>query len=259
MPKKRIGGKVTYIPVGAVQPKPTQNDSEETESENKIPFQQMSDQEKADAVMDAYNHAPFANLPDTTFQKFAKLNNIDHLPVMKNEDEMEKNTNEGLYRVVNAMTWTEADDIVANVMFSDDTWYSDSGGSAYGVGIYASNNLKDDIQAYSQRNRKSCIMEFKLNANASIIEERQVLQAMRDEIASGSAFGKALNRIEYYSAESIYALSMGHNVIVDNIVPQWRDYHVILDRGAVDMNYTYHKLTDAEKSSPPRTFKDLSR
>jgi len=222
-------------------------------------FMNMTDQQKADAISQALKTKSFKingdDAPDTTFQKLAHNLGIDGLPNLVTDTDLDKVKGADIFRAFSSSTQDGADAITANVMMDNETFYSDTGGSAYGRGIYFMGESKNsnesfvlskDVRIYGSGSHSN-IIRAKLNDNAKTISIDNVDTLLRKEINSGSALGKKLNTLDRADGRSIMAISKGYNVITDSSGFS-TGVTVVLDRSAISMSYTYHRVTANDRS-----------
>lgn len=277
MAKKRIGGRATLftrMPAGGIinqaqnaqnaqqAQQPVQNAA--TPSGGIGAFSKLSEQQQAQAILSAINSPalrdPTTNtlMPNNTFQKLSIMQGFDNAPQMVDSATFDKASGEAIYRVVNASSTdtykaqSMADSFVASMMLDRNTAFSDSGGSAYGRGLYFCNDLRSDISWYANGTASSLI-RAKYSANANVIKYSNVVSGVNAEIAKGSALGNALRQIGTSADRaSCYAAAKGYNVI-DN----GSGYRNVLSREAIMMDWDYKALSKKTKASPPSKWSDL--
>ena len=230
----------------------------------------MSDSQKAAAINNAINgNANFLigglKAPDTVFQKLAHNLGIDSAPQLVTDDVLDSMPGTDMYRAFSASTQDEADGITMNVMMDNETFYSATGGSVYGRGVYfmsdgyggADDALNRDVRTYGNRTgTKANIVRAKYNSNLNATSESAMENAVRAEIMKGTEFGKALRKINSEDAVSIMAISKGYNAMRTRV-----GVESVLDRSCLTMSYTYKKIQQADINKAQRTklkWKDMS-
>lgn len=267
MYKRRISGKVTYIGRAAwlafkngqqnqqqpgPQPTPGNNLSG---SVGLDALRAMDENSKIQAIIDALNNPYPPNLPRTDYQKAAYYLGLDAPPQMVDSDQYEATPGEDIYRTVRSGTWNDTDDIVANVMLEENSYFSDTGGSMLGTGLYFTNSMGSSIRGYGST-QPSAVMRAKLAPGARKIEFSDALRKMQRD------WGSNYNMMTLSSnaAVSLWAVSHGYDAVVESTSSGYTDnYHSVLHRDALIMDWTYHKLTPSEYRNPPSKWNQLSR
>ena len=208
-------------------------------STNYDSFMAMTDDQKADTISQMIQQDVPVFLADNDFQKLTYNLGLNDKPQLVDDNVLDGMNGTELFRNVNAVNDTRnrirynADDIANQVQKGSVTRVSDSGGSAYGRGIYFADNYKDSaIYGDNMGNiKKTAVVRAKLNSNAKVIDFYDARNDMVKEIKSGSKLGKVLNKCDVPSAVSIYAMAKGYNVIHSGA-----SYYNILNRNAVTMS-----------------------
>lgn len=207
-------------------------------------FMAMTDDQKADTIDAMASQPAPAFLSDTAMQRVTYNLGLNDKPTLVDDDVLDTMNGTELFRTVNdakdpvARLKYDADEIATQIQRGRVTRYSDSGGSVYGRGLYFADNYGDSmIYGNTSGNIKStAVVRAKLNSNAKIVHIDKVKHGLTSEMASGSKLGKSLSKIyrgDRHSAESIYALSKGYNVIISG-----HGYFNVLNRNAVTMSKT---------------------
>ena len=232
---------------GNIQPtnQPTQVDTTQQSSDFLVDynkFMAMTDDDKADVISDAINKGVPEHLSQSDFQKFIYNSGLNDKPDIVDDATLNSMNGTEIFRTVNSVyddnndiAYT-ADQIAKQVMAGKVTRISDSGGSAYGRGIYFADTLKGSSSVYGKTKgdiKRTAVMRAKLNSNAKVIYSYDALTGAQKEISSGSKLGKVLAKCDITSAESIYAMVKGYNVITNG-----RGYYNILNRNAMTMSST---------------------
>lgn len=210
-------------------------------------FQAMSDDEKADFIDSVASQPVPVFLSDSAFQKFTYNSGMNDTPQLVDDSVLDGMGGTELYRTVNATYNSSidigyrADEIAAQIQRGSITRYSDSGGSAYGRGLYFADDYSSSANWYGNTTgnvQRTAVVRCKLNGNARTIDYTRARRGLATEIASGSKLGKSLakiNRTDDESAVSLYALSKGYNVISSG-----HGYFNVLNRNAVTMSKDIH-------------------
>ena len=205
-------------------------------------FATLSDQQQADMVNKAKTAKAVPGFPDTLYQKFVMANGLDAKPKLVTDAQMDAMPGKDFYRGVNARTADAADKIVMNTLMHDYTFFSDSGGSALGRGIYAMQDLNSDVRLYGSSSGVNNIMRFKLDSDAKTISISDARMLYAKELASGSRLGKALTGVYEKDGMSIVAAAKGYAAIT-------RDHSGgntwinILSRDKMSVSMQYHRVT----------------
>ena len=202
-------------------------------------FMAMSDDQKADAIEQMVQGDVPVFLADNDFQKLTFTMGLNDKPQLVDDGVLDTMNGTELFRNINAVNDDKnrirysADMIASQVQKGSVTRVSDSGGSNYGRGIYFASNYADSAMYgdYRVDIKKTSVIRCKLNSNAKVVNYTQAITGVSKEIASGSKLGKALEKCDYYSQSSIWALAKGYNVITNG-----RSYYNILNRNAVTMS-----------------------
>ena len=209
-------------------------------------FATMTDQQQADMVNKAKTVAAVPGFPDTLYQKFVMVNGLDAKPKLVTDAQMDAMPGKDFYRGVSAPTADRADEIIMSTLMKDYTYFSDSGGSAMGRGIYAMEDLNRDVEGYGSRSGSvNNIMRFKLDSDAKTISYENARQLYSKEISSGSRLGKSLSGVYEKDAISIVAAAKGYSAITRdgygyNGSNTWVN---ILSRDKLSVSMQYHRVT----------------
>lgn len=204
-------------------------------------FMAMTDDQKAQAISSLASQDVPVFLADNDFQKFTYNLGLNDKPQLVDDSVLDTMNGTELFRTVNAVNDTtnriryNADDIASQVQRGSVTRVSDSGGSAYGRGIYfADDYTESSYYGRSKGNiQKTAVVRCKLNSNAKVINHSKAVSGVQSEISKGTKLGKALSKCDRASQTSIYAMAKGYNVITSG-----HGYYNILSRNAVTMSKT---------------------
>lgn len=200
-------------------------------------FSKMSDDEKAQVIIDSMGVSTPSFLDNSELQKLAYFTGLSAKPQLVDENTLNSMQGQDLWRSVsgnydriNDINHTSRE-IAQQVMRGDYTMYSDSGGSAHGRAIYF------DVRkgSYGSGNGYS-IMHAKIAKGANMKSESSVMSGLSREISSGSKLGSVLKKVQgrdYASAMGVYCLAKGIDGYTDGY-----GYHMIINRKALVMSKT---------------------
>ena len=206
-------------------------------------FMAMTDDQKADFISANTRQSVPDHLADNDFQRFLYHGGLSDRPDLVDDATLDTMTGTEIFRTVDYVDkkYTKsnigytAPQIANQVMKGRDTRVSDTGGSAYGRGLYFANSYSGSVSYGSKRGdvKSTAVMRAKLNNNAKVINISQATSGAMKEIASGSKLGKVLRNADSASRVSLYAMSKGYNVISSG-----HGYYNILNRNAMTMSTT---------------------
>lgn len=243
MPKSSRGGKSGTK--GFTPPPPTPPPQQQPPQQPPQPqaisasydaFLKMTDDQKADVIAQARQTDIPLFLADNDLQRVLYGLNLNDKPTLVDDAVLDKMPGKSLYRTVNATNDAKnrikysADEIGAQVIKGSVTRVSDTGGSAYGRGIYFADSYSDSAAyGYTQGDiKKTAVVRVKLNSNAKMISAPAADRGAVQEINSGSRLGKVLRQANSRDRSALWALAKGYNVMqVSN------GYHVVLSRTAL--------------------------
>ena len=251
---KRTGGVSASIPNNNATPNATQQTQPQNHqpqvdttqqaqafSTNYDTFMSMTDDQKADAISKLSSQDVPVFLADNDFQKFTYNLGLNDKPQLVDDSVLDTMNGTEMFRTVNAVNDNvnrikyNADDIASQIQRGSVTRVSDSGGSAYGRGIYFADDYSESSYYGNSKGdiKKTAVVRCKLNSNAKTIHYFNAHSGAVQEIKSGSKLGKALSKCDKASMVSIYAMAKGYNVITSG-----HGYYNILSRNAVTMSKT---------------------
>ena len=199
---------------------------------------------------------------NTPFQKFVNNSGLDGKPQLLDSDEFDKASGPVLYRTINTDPWgLKVDDIVESTANDDTFLYNAGGGTAHGLGLYATPNY-DGSKIYGEYydSKKTSMIRFKIRDDAKIGSRKDIKdQYIKESRVKGTLAYKLENDGRYdqpgrfpgnndQSRMAIYAASKGYSVLVESsglkTQKQFRQllssgsdvYTVILNRGALIMD-----------------------
>lgn len=221
-------------PVQPVQPvQPIQQNS----SPSFDAFKKMTDDQKADAILKVKNTQVPTFLSQSDTQKVLYGLRLNDKPTLVDDSVLDKMPGKDLFRTVNDSKDQanrikySAMDIASQTIKGSVTRVSDTGGSAYGRGVYFADDYYGSTSVYGQtRNdiNKTAVIRAKLSPTAKTIGTRQAQQMTVQEIKSGSKLGKAISQIGIRDQTTIWALAKGYDAMV---APN--GYHVVINRSAL--------------------------
>lgn len=202
-------------------------------------FMAMTDDEKADLISASIKQGVPDHLAQNDFQRFIYNSGLNEKPDIVDDATLDKMTGTEIFRTVDNVYNSKADisytadQIAKQVTQGRYTRVSDTGGSAYGRGVYFADSYGESASYGSTRGnvKKTAVMRGKLNNNAKVVNYYTAKQGVSSEIASGSKLGKTLRTADSASQVSIYAMAKGYNVIASG-----HGYMNILSRNAVTMS-----------------------
>ena len=202
-------------------------------------FMAMTDDEKADFIDANIKQGVPAHLAQNDFQRFMYNGGLNEKPDIVDDATLDTMTGTEIFRTVNNV-YDRANDIsytapqiAKQVTQGRHTRVSDTGGSAYGRGIYFADSYHGSTSYGNTRGnvQKTAVMRGKLNSNAKVINYYTAVSGARQEISSGSKLGRVLRKADSASQVSIYAMSKGFNVIASG-----HGYMNVLNRNAITMS-----------------------
>ena len=204
-------------------------------------FEKMTDDQKAQVIMDSLGVAVPMFLDDSPAQRLAYFTGMSEKPDVVTESQLRKMQGQNLWRSVHNAYNRGADigytpqQIYNQIATGDFTMYSDSGGSAYGRAIYF------DVRKGSYGSGAGFgIIHAKIKPTATIWSHSKVANAVQNEISSGSKLGQALaavRRADSASVNTVYCLAKGIDGYEDR---NYSGYHMIVNRKALAISDTLH-------------------
>lgn len=205
-------------------------------------FMAMTDDEKADFISASVKQGVPDHLANNSFQRFIYNSGLNEKPDLVDDATLDTMTGAEIFRTVNYVRKDlnpkdigyTAPQIAKQVQSGRVTRVSDTGGSAYGRGIYFADDYGHSTSMYGNTRgnvNATAVMRAKLNNNAKVLNINNARSGASKEIASGSKLGKVLAKCDYDSQASIYAMAKGYNVISSG-----HGYYNILNRNAMTMS-----------------------
>ena len=202
-------------------------------------FMAMTDDEKADFIDANMKQGVPVHLAPNDFQRFIYNSGLNEKPDVVDDTTLDAMTGTEIFRTVNN-SYDRVNDIshtapqiAKQVTQGTHTRVSDTGGSAYGRGIYFADNYSDSASYGNTRGnvQKTAVIRGKLNSNAKVINYHTAQSGARQEIASGSKLGRTLRKADSASQVSLYAMAKGYNVISSG-----HGYLNVLNRNAITVS-----------------------
>ena len=270
MPKSSRGGKagatVTYTirqpqyhpvtnprptPQPAPQPvQPVQPIQQNQPSASYDAFRKMTDDQKADVIMQARNTQVPLFLAQNDLQKVLYGLKLNDKPTLVDDSVLDSMPGKDLYRTVNAsndqanrIKYT-AVDVANQVIRGSVTRVSDTGGSVHGRGIYFADSYHGSTPYGNRRGNinQTAVVRVKLNPSAKTVSERSADNGVMREINSGSKLGKAISKVGHNDRTAIWALAKGYDAIVAS-----NGYHVVVNRSALVASKTINPMGNSWK------------
>ena len=240
--KVRIGFSSVTPPITPPQPQPVKPKTSSVVEQGMYKrFMQATDDEKAQMITTLTREKVPIFLADNDFQKLTFALGGTDKPTIVTDKQLNSINGVEIYRTVNSVKDTKhgitynADDIATQIQKGTVTRVSDSGGSAYGRGIYFADDYGSSA-CYGNVNgnvKKCAVVRAKIDPKAKVIDYNKATRQMQREMASGSKLGKALSKCDSQSRVSIYALSKGYSAISSG---GWGGYYNVLSRKALVMS-----------------------
>ena len=189
-------------------------------------FETMTDDQKAGIITSALRSGTPMFLDDSGLQKFAYFTGMNDKPQVLPEAQLKKMKGQDLWRSVRTTYNPSTDigytgtDIYNQMVKGDFTNFSDSGGSAYGKGLYF------DISKGSYGSGgKYTVMHAKLAPGAKTISDVRLDSMFRAAYAKGDKLAVACAKADYASRASLYGLAKGYDAAVAG-----NGYHIVFNR-----------------------------
>ena len=225
------------VPQPAPQPvQPVQPIQQNPPSASYDAFRKMTDDQKADVIMQARNTPVPVFLAQNDLQKIMYGLKLNDKPTLVDDSVLDSMPGKDLYRTINATSdqtnrikYT-AMDVASQTIKGSVTRVSDTGGSVHGRGIYFADNYHGSTSYGRSKNNlnQTAVIRVKLSPSAKTISTTAAARGVTKEINSGSKLGKALARIGHQDQTAIYSLAKGYDAMVAG-----NGYHVIINRSAL--------------------------
>lgn len=199
-------------------------------------FRKMTDDQKADVIMQARNTQVPLFLAQNDLQKVMYGLKLNDKPTLVDDSVLDTMPGKDLYRTINATNDTvnrikyTAPDVANQVIRGSVTRVSDTGGSVHGRGIYFADSYQGSVSYGSRSNsiNQTAVIRAKLSPKAKTVSTTSAANGVAREIRSGSKLGKALSQIGHRDQTAIWALAKGYDAMVAG-----NGYHVIINRSAL--------------------------
>lgn len=218
-------------------PQPVQPIQQNQPSASYDAFRKMTDDQKADVILQVRNTQVPTFLSQSDTQKILYGLKMNDKPTLVDDSVLDKMPGKDLFRTVNDSKDTvnrmkfSAQEIADQTIRGSVTRVSDTGGSAYGRGVYFADSYYESTSVYGNtRNNisKTAVIRAKLSPTAKTIGTRAAQQQTVKEIKSGSKLGKAISKLSMRDQTTIWALAKGYDAMV---APN--GYHVVINRSAL--------------------------
>lgn len=226
----------TPQPVPQPAPQPVQPIQQNQPSASYDAFRQMTDDQKADVIMQARNTQVPLFLAQNDLQKVMYGLKLNDKPTLVDDSVLDTMPGKDLYRTINAtndpvnrIKYT-AMDVASQTIKGSVTRVSDTGGSVHGRGIYFADDYRGSVSYGNRSNsiNQTAVIRAKLSPKAKTISTASAANGVAREINSGSKLGKALSKIGRQDQTAIWALAKGYDAMVAG-----NGYHVIINRSAL--------------------------
>lgn len=199
-------------------------------------FKKMTDDQKADVITQAAKTPVPVFLAQNDLQKVLYGLKLNDKPTLVDDSVLDTMPGKNLFRNVNATSDAanrmkfSADEIGAQIIKGSVTRVSDTGGSAYGRGIYFADSYSESgyYGRTSGNVKQTAVVRAKLSPSAKTISVSNAQAGVQREISSGSKLGQALTKIGHTDRTAIWSLAKGYDAMV---APN--GYHVIINRSAL--------------------------
>ena len=200
-------------------------------------FRKMTDDQKADVILQVRNTQVPTFLSQSDTQKILYGLKLNDKPTLVDDSVLDSTPGKDLFRTVNDSKDTanrmkfSAQEIADQTIRGSVTRVSDTGGSAYGRGVYFADSYRESTSVYGNTRNdisKTAVIRAKLSPTAKTIDTRTAQQRTVKEISSGSKLGKAISKLNVRDQTSVWALAKGYDAMV---APN--GYHVIINRSAL--------------------------
>lgn len=249
------GGTVTLNPPNTQQTaqqtaQPVQNaqNTPQSMSADFNNFMAMSDDDKADVIDSMIKQGVPAHLADNDFQRFIYNIGLNDKPDVVDDATLDSMSGLEMFRTVNAVrngavgVTYSAPEIAKQIQGGSITRVSDTGGSAYGRGLYFTPDCDHSMSWYGNTTgnvKQTCTLRGKLNSNAKIITDVKADSGVDWEIRHNTKLGQVLRKCDRASRTSLYAISKGYNVI-HGVASGSANYHNVLNRQALTLSKDVH-------------------
>ena len=229
----------TPQPVQQPTPQPVQQQVQPPIQQNSASydaFRKMTDDQKADVIMQARNTQVPLFLAQNDLQKVLYGLKLNDKPTLVDDSVLDAMPGKDLYRTVNdskdmanRIKYT-AVDVANQVIRGSVTRVSDTGGSVHGRGIYFSDSYHGSTTYGNHRGNvsKTAVVRVKLSPNARTVSESRADSGVMQEIRSGSKLGKAISKVGHTDRTAIWALAKGYDAIVAS-----NGYYVVINRSSL--------------------------
>lgn len=228
------------IPQPVVQPAPQPVISADYDA-----FKKMTDDQKADAILQARRTQVPVFLADNDLQRVLYGLKLNDKPVLVDDSVLDALPGKELFRTVNASTNQQyrmrfaASEIAHQTIAGSVARVSDTGGSVHGRGYYFADSYRGSV-AYGRTSgnlQQTAVVRVKLSPTARTITTQAARTGVSAEIAKGSKLGKALYRISSDDRSAVWSLAKGYDAMVAS-----NGYHVVINRSALVASKTINPM-----------------
>ena len=208
-------------------------------------FRKMTDDQKADVIMQAQKTQVPVFLAQNDLQKIMYGLKLNDKPTLVDDSVLDSTPGKELFRTVNAtndhanrIKYT-AVDVANQVIKGSVTRVSDTGGSVHGRGIYFADNYRDSIAYGSNRGNvnQTAVIRVKLSPSAKVVTTSAAANGVAREISKGTKLGKALSKIGRQDQTAVWALAKGYDVMEGGY-----GYHVVINRSSLIASKTINPM-----------------
>ena len=217
-------------PTPAPPPTPAQRLDQLRQSINTYQdFANLSYDDKMDLMDEALKTPVPAGKPNTAYQQLAEYLGFDTSPpTVVTDAQLDRMGGTVLYRTVCDVGSVTATNIVTDTLRKNDTpFYSDTGGSVHGRGLYFATDLNDS-RIYGDPNSKT--FRGKIKPTAKVITETALDNEYRKAKNGHNRLARTLNKLSWEDGISYMAAYKGYDVIDTQ---NYGGYHTVLNRNAV--------------------------
>lgn len=213
-------------------------------------FRKMTDDQKADVIMQAQNTQVPVFLAQNDLQKVLYGLKLNDKPTLVDDSVLDTMPGTDLYRTINATNDSAnrikytAVDVANQVIRGSVTRVSDTGGSVHGRGIYFADSYHGSTLYGRTRGsvNQTAVVRAKLSPSAKTISESRADSGVMREINSGTKLGKAISKVGRQDRTAIWALAKGYDAIVAS-----NGYHVVINRSALFASKTINPVANSWK------------
>lgn len=203
-------------------------------------FANLSYDEKMDLIDAALATPVPAGKPNTPYQQLAEYLGFDkNPPQVVTDAQLDAMPGKDLYRTVNNVGSVTSKSIVTDTLRKNDTpFFSDSGGSVYGRGLYFATNLGDSA-GYGWGSSDHMTFRGKIKPGARVIDVRTLDAEVQKAASNNNRLARVINGLNKADRRSFIAAYKGYDVIDSQ---NYAGYHAVLNRNALVYSNKAQKL-----------------